>query len=127
MTLYRLFAAFVLSFIAIPAAAQTIAQAAPTSQIVASSTSPSGTLKVDVTLNPEGRVGYAVTHEGRPVISESRLGFLFTDAPEMLRNFALAEQSTRMLLAMIDGGQGMAVRVMPKMYPRESVREIQPV
>ena len=95
MNLFRLFVAFVLSFIAVPAAAQTIAQPAPTAHVVASAASPSGTLKVDVTLNPEGRVGYAVSREGRPVISESRLGFLFTDAPEMLRNFALAGQSTR--------------------------------
>ena len=48
-----------------------------------------------MTLNPEGRVGYAVTRQGKPVIGESRLGFLFTDAPQMLRNFALAGQSTR--------------------------------
>jgi alpha-glucosidase len=95
MTLFRLAAAFVLCFIAVPAAAQTIAQAAPTNQTVASVRSPSGTLKVDVTLNPEGRAGYSVSREGRPVIAESRLGFLFTDAPQMLRNFALAEQSTR--------------------------------
>ena len=95
MTLYRLLAAFVLSLVSIPAAAQTIAQAAPTAQVVASATSPSGTLKVDVTLNPEGRIGYAVSREGKPVIAESRLGFLFTDAPEMLRNFALAGQATR--------------------------------
>jgi LacI family transcriptional regulator len=39
----------------------------------------------------------------------------------------VAEQSTRMLLAMIEGGQALSVRVMPKMYPRESVRQIQPV
>ena len=95
MTLSRLATAFVLCFIAVPAVAQTVAQAAPTTKTVASTSSPSGTLKVDVTLNPEGRVGYAVSREGKPVISESRLGFLFTDAPQMLRNFALAGQSTR--------------------------------
>ena len=95
MTLFRLAAAFVLCFIAVPVAAQTVAQAAPTNQIVASVSSPSGTLKVDVTLNPEGRVGYSISREGKAVIAESRLGFLFTDAPQMLRNFALAGQSTR--------------------------------
>ncbi len=95
MTLYRLLAAFVLAFITVPAAAQTIAQAAPTTQTVASASSPSGTIKVDVLLNPEGRVGYAVSREGKPVIAESRLGFLFTDAPQMLRNFVLAGQSAR--------------------------------
>jgi len=95
MTLFRVLAAFVLCLIAIPAAAQDVAQAAAGSQVVASVKSPAGTLRVDVTLNPEGRVGYAVSREGKPVIAESRLGFLFTDAPEMLRNFSFAEQSTR--------------------------------
>jgi alpha-glucosidase len=95
MTLYRLLAAFVFAFITVPATAQTIAQAAPTTQTVATASSPSGTMKVDVLLNPEGRVGYSVSREGKPVIAESRLGFLFTDAPQMLRNFMLAGQSTR--------------------------------
>jgi alpha-glucosidase len=36
-----------------------------------------------------------VSRQGKPVISDSRLGFLFTDAPEMLRNFQAAGQSTR--------------------------------
>ncbi|HEX7930871.1 MAG TPA: glycoside hydrolase family 97 catalytic domain-containing protein, partial [Sphingomicrobium sp.] len=95
MTLFRVIAAFVLCMIAVPAAAQDVAQAAAGSQVVASVKSPSGTLKVDVTLNPEGRVGYDVSRKGKPVINESRLGFLFTDAPEMLRNFAFAGQSMR--------------------------------
>lgn len=95
MILFRLFAALMLGLLALPAAAQTIAQALSGSQIVASAASPSGTIKVDVTLNPEGRVGYVVSRMGRPVIDESRLGFLFTDAPEMLRNFAVAGQATR--------------------------------
>jgi alpha-glucosidase len=50
---------------------------------------------VDVTLNPEGRVGYRVSRQGKAVIADSRLGFLFTDAPQLLRNFALAGQATR--------------------------------
>ena len=95
MTLFRLLAAFVFAFITVPAAAQTIAQAAPTTQALASASSPSGTIKVDVLLNPEGRAGYAISREGKPVILESRLGFLFTDAPQMLRNFVLAGQSAR--------------------------------
>ena len=95
MTLFRVLAALVLCFISVPAFAQDVSQAAAGSQSVASASSPSGTLRVDVTLSPEGRVGYVVSREGKPVISESRLGFLFTDAPEMLRNFAFAGQSTR--------------------------------
>ena len=60
MTLVRLFAALLFAFIAVPAAAQGVAQAAPQSQVVASASSPSGTLKVEVTLNPDGRLGYQV-------------------------------------------------------------------
>jgi alpha-glucosidase len=93
--LLRSLVALVLLFVAAPAFAQDVARAPAGSQTVASASSPSGTLKVDVTLNPEGRVGYQVSRLGKPVIAESRLGFLFTDAPEMLRNFQLASQSTR--------------------------------
>ena len=94
MMLSRLLA-LALLLIATPAAAQTVQQAAPQAQAVASVDSPSHVIHVDVTLNPEGRVGYRVTRLGKPVIDDSRLGFLFTDAPEMLRNFAFAGQSTR--------------------------------
>ena len=95
MTLFRLLAAAVLCLIALPAAAQTAAKAPSGSQIVASADSPSKIVHVDVTLNPEGRVGYIVSRQGKPVIGESRLGFLFTDASQLLRNFAVAGQSTR--------------------------------
>jgi alpha-glucosidase len=95
MILSRWLAAFVLLFATAPALGQSVAQAPSGSQIVASANSPSDTLHVDVTLNPEGRVGYMVSRLGKPVIAESRLGFLFTDAPEMLRNFAFAGQSSR--------------------------------
>ena len=95
MSLLRLLAALVICFVSVPAIAQDVAQAPPGSQIVASASSPSGTIHVDLTLNGEGRVGYIVTRLGKPVIDESRLGFLFTDAPEMLRNFQLASKSTR--------------------------------
>jgi len=94
MTLLRLLAA-VLAFVAVPVAAQTVAQAPSGSQIVASADSPSRTVHVDLTVNAEGRVGYMVSRLGRPVIAESRLGFLFTDAPEMLRNFKAAGHTTR--------------------------------
>ena len=61
--------------------------------VVATARSPGGTLTVELTVNGEGRVGYSVTREGKPVIRESHLGFLFTDAPQMLRNFELVSQS----------------------------------
>jgi alpha-glucosidase len=95
MSLSRLLAALALLFLASPAFAQTIQQAPSGSQVVASVDSPSHVIHVDVTLNPEGRVGYMVSRLGKPVIDESRLGFLFTDAPEMLRNFKAAGHTTR--------------------------------
>ncbi len=57
--------------------------------------SPSGILKLEVSLNGEGRINYAVSRAARPVIRNSELGFLFSDAPQMLRNFRLAGQSSR--------------------------------
>ena len=75
----------VLASLSTPAAADT----------VASLTSPGGTLTVAVTLNDEGRPGYAISRRGVPVIAESRLGFLLTDAPKLERNFRLAGTDTR--------------------------------
>jgi alpha-glucosidase len=95
MKLLRLFIACALFLFAAPALAQSVQQAPSGSQIVASGDSPSHVIHVDVTLNAEGRVGYMVSRQGKPVIAESRLGFLFTDAPEMLRNFKFAGQSAR--------------------------------
>jgi len=61
---------------------------------VASATSPGGTLKVDLSLNGEGRVGYRISRSGKSIIDESHLGFLFTDAPQMLRTFKLVSSTT---------------------------------
>lgn len=61
---------------------------------VASQTSPGGVLKVDISLGNEGHAFYSVTRRGRPVIDDSRLGFLLTDAPKLERNFTLAAQAT---------------------------------
>ncbi len=62
---------------------------------IATLSSPDGTLSVTLTLDPDGRPGYAVARQGRPVIAESRLGFLLTDAPKLERNFRLAGSSRR--------------------------------
>ncbi len=65
------------------------------SEPAASAASPSGALKLDVSLSGEGRINYAVTRAGKLVIGDSQLGFLFSDAPQMLRNFRLTGQSSR--------------------------------
>ena len=57
--------------------------------------SPGHVLRVTVTLNGEGRPGYSVTRAGTPVIAESRLGFLLTDAPKLERNFKAGEPARR--------------------------------
>ena len=64
MTLFRLVAAFVLCFVAFPATAQTIAQAAPTAQAVASVTSPVG--------HAEGRRDAQSAKGGSAMLSAAR-------------------------------------------------------
>lgn len=64
-------------------------------EAVASVSAPEGTLTVAVTLDGDGRPGYAILRRGKPVIAESRLGFLLTDAPKLERNFRLADSATR--------------------------------
>ena len=57
--------------------------------------SPNKELTATISLNGEGRVQYRVERKGQPVIGDSQLGFLFTDQPQMLRNFAVVGQRTR--------------------------------
>ena len=78
--LTRLFAAIAL-LIAVPASAQT-------ARVV----SPGNVLTVTLSLNGEGRMQYRVDRLAKPVIADSQLGFLFTDQPQMLRNFEIVAQ-----------------------------------
>ena len=64
-------------------------------QSVASATSPNGTVKVDITIDGDGRAAYAVTRKGKTVLAPSKLGFLFTDTVKIDRRLALAGQETR--------------------------------
>ncbi len=57
--------------------------------------SPGKTLSVTLSINGEGRMQYRVDRLGKPVIADSQLGFLFTDQPQMLRNFAVVGKRTR--------------------------------
>ena len=95
--LIRLVAAFALLSMTVTGsiAAQSDVEQRPEYQVLTTVQSPSGTLKVDVTLNGECRTGYQVSRLGRPVLGESQLGFLFTDQPQMLRNFEVVGQRTR--------------------------------
>ncbi|MGQ0835581.1 MAG: glycoside hydrolase family 97 protein [Gammaproteobacteria bacterium] len=68
---------------------------ADTGTTVATVASPGDVLQVTITINGEGRPAYAVTRSGVPVVAESRLGFLLTDAPKLERNFKAAATATR--------------------------------
>ena len=50
-------------------------------------TSPDGRIKVTLDADGEGIPYYEVTRDGVPVITKSNLGFNFTDADPMRRNF----------------------------------------
>ena len=58
-------------------------------ETVATLDSPGGTLTVSVTLDADGRPGYAVARGTLPVIADSRLGFILADAPKLERGFRL--------------------------------------
>ncbi|SFN10107.1 alpha-glucosidase [Dokdonella immobilis] len=63
-------------------------------QVVAMVDSPDKVLHVELSLD-EGRISYAVSRFGVPVIASSRLGFLLRNTEKLERNFALATQATR--------------------------------
>jgi alpha-glucosidase len=79
------------------ATAQTVvtATAPPEGLPVATASSPSGTLKLTLSLNGEGRIHYAVARGGQPVLLASQLGFLFSNAPQLLRDFQLVGSTER--------------------------------
>jgi alpha-glucosidase len=82
--IWRLIAAVLALIAATPALADVVAKAA----------SPDRSIVVTVSIDGDGRATYAVTRRGRPVIDDSALGFLFTDAPKLDRGFALAATTT---------------------------------
>lgn len=58
-------------------------------EIVASVDSPGGALRVSVTIDGDGRPGYAIARGGTAVIADSRLGFILADGPKLERGFRL--------------------------------------
>lgn len=60
---------------------------------VAQAASPDGRITLTISLDREGKASYAVQRGGRPLIDNSRLGFLLTDAPELGHGLVLAGTS----------------------------------
>ena len=58
-------------------------------ETVATLASPDGALTVSVTLDADGRPGYAISRSGAAVIADSRLGFILANAPKLERDFRL--------------------------------------
>ncbi|KRG69782.1 glycoside hydrolase family 97 protein [Pseudoxanthomonas dokdonensis] len=71
-------------------AADPAAKAAPVTV-----SSPDGSLQVSLTTDNDGRPAYAVQRRGKPLIDDSRLGFILLDAPKFERNMRLGKPSTR--------------------------------
>ena len=61
---------------------------------VAQATSPDGRIVVQLDLNSEGRLAYRVLRDGKPVIADSRLGFILRNDRQLLRNLQLDRQSS---------------------------------
>jgi alpha-glucosidase len=62
---------------------------------VAQVQSPDGRTQVQLDLNGEGRLAYRVLRDGKPVINDSRLGFIFRNGRQLMRNLQLEKQATR--------------------------------
>jgi alpha-glucosidase len=62
---------------------------------VAQASSPDGSVSVAVTIDGDGRASYAVSRKGKPILSPSKVGFLFTDVPKIDRHLAIAGQAVR--------------------------------
>ncbi|MEY4270691.1 MAG: hypothetical protein RLZZ58_1907, partial [Pseudomonadota bacterium] len=54
--------------------------------------SPDGRIMVTIDADGEGIVFYTITRDGKPLIDKSNLGFNFTDADPMRRNFAVERE-----------------------------------
>jgi alpha-glucosidase len=81
------FAALLL-WLALPAAAEALVA-------LPGAASPGKVVEVAVTLDYAGRPGYTVAYRGKPLIEDSRLGFLLSDAPKLERSFKVESSATR--------------------------------
>jgi alpha-glucosidase len=64
-----------------------VAMSAPVAQVA----SPDGGIAVALDIDPDGRVRYRITHQGKPLIAPSMLGFILTDSYNMVRGFQFVD------------------------------------
>jgi len=62
---------------------------------VAQAASPDGRIVVQLELNGEGRLAYRVLRDGKLVVADSRLGFIFRNGRQLLRNLQIEKQAAR--------------------------------
>ena len=75
-------------------AASLAALALSTAAAAGTVTSPDGRIAVTLDADGEGVPFYTVERDGEPLIAKSTLGFNFTDANPMRRNFAVIAETT---------------------------------
>ena len=72
-----------------------LAAASAQGQPLASASSPDGGVKVEVSLDGDGRAAYAVSRNGKAILAPSKLGFLLTDAVKIDRRLSITGQEVR--------------------------------
>ncbi|MBA4307518.1 MAG: alpha-glucosidase [Sphingopyxis sp.] len=72
-----------------------LAAASAQGQPLASASSPDGGVKVEISLDGDGRAAYAVTRNGKAILAPSKLGFLLTDAVKIDRRLSVTGQEVR--------------------------------
>lgn len=60
---------------------------------VASAESPDKSINVTVSIDDQGKALYSVARKGQPVITDSLLGFMYTDQPKLDRYFAVVDSN----------------------------------
>ena len=89
MRLPALSSRFALALIACAAAGA--AHAATVAEVA----SPDGRIRVELDVSGEGRLAYRVARDGKPLIGDSRLGFLLRNGRQFLRGLELQAQASR--------------------------------
>jgi alpha-glucosidase len=83
------------SCFAIALLALALAAGAAHAATVAEVASPDGRTRVELDVSGEGRLAYRVARDGKPLIGDSRLGFLLRNGRQFLRGLELQSQASR--------------------------------